>query len=302
MEKGKGNFKSGFVVLLGRTNVGKSTLLNSLVGRKAVIVSDKPQTTRNRILCVLNRENSQVIFLDTPGIHRPKHKLGNHLVNVALKTLRDVDIILLLVEANSPPGPGDSFIVKQLEGVKTPVLLVINKIDLIRKSQLLLLIDQYSKLYAFSEIIPVSALKGENLPRLLDVVTGYLPVGPKYYPDDMVSDKPETFIIAELIREKILYLTDQEVPHSVAVVVEQVEERPNDVMAISAVIYTERDTQKKILIGKGGQMLKKIGRMARENIESLLGARVFLELWVKVKPGWRNKEAQLRSLGYREEE
>ena len=302
MEKGKGNFKSGFVVLLGRTNVGKSTLLNSLVGRKAVIVSDKPQTTRNRILCVLNRENSQVIFLDTPGIHRPKHKLGNHLVNVALKTLRDVDIILLLVEANSPPGPGDSFIVKQLEGVKTPVLLVINKIDLIRKSQLLLLIDQYSKLYAFSEIIPVSALKGENLPRLLDVVTGYLPVGPKYYPDDMVSDKPETFIIAELIREKILYLTDQEVPHSVAVVVEQVEERPNDVMAISAVIYTERDTQKKILIGKGGQMLKKIGRMARDNIESLLGARVFLELWVKVKPGWRNKEAQLRSLGYREEE
>lgn len=302
MKQGQASFKSGFVALLGRTNVGKSTLLNSLVGRKAVIVSDKPQTTRNRILCTYNREDCQIVFLDTPGIHRPKHRLGNHLVSVALKTLQEVDLVLLLVEANNLPGPGDNFIIKKFAGLKTPVLLVINKIDLVRKDQLLQLIDQYRQIYSFVEIIPVSALKGENLPRLLDVIKGYLPAGPKYYPDEMTTDKPETFIIAELIREKILELTEQEIPHSVAVVIEKYDERPTGIMYISAVIYTERDTQKRILIGKGGRMLKKVGQMARESIENLLGAKVFLELWVKVRPGWRNKESQLHSFGYGEEE
>ncbi|HOV79716.1 MAG TPA: GTPase Era [Bacillota bacterium] len=302
MERGIASFKSGFVALLGRTNVGKSTLLNSLVGKKVVIVSDKPQTTRNRILCVLTREDSQVIFLDTPGIHKPKHKLGDHLVKVALKTLKGVDVVLFLVEAQNPPGPGDRFTARQLEGVDTPVLLVINKIDLIRKDQLLLAIDRYRELYRFAEIIPVSALKGDNLAHLLEIVKGYLPPGPKYYPDDMLTDKPESFIVAEIIREKILNLTEQEVPHSVAVVVEQMEERPGNVVFINALIYTEKDSQKKILIGKGGQMLKKIGQAARENIEGIFGTKVYIELWVKVKPDWRNKEAQLYSFGYREKE
>lgn len=302
MVKEKNNFKSGFVAIVGRTNVGKSTLLNRLVGRKVAIMSDKPQTTRNKILCVLTRDDAQIIFLDTPGFHKPKHRLGEHLVQVALKTLKEVDAVLFLVEADQPPGPGDSFIIKQFADLKTPVLLVINKIDLVKRDELLPLIEQYSKLYDFSEIIPVSALTGENLPRLLDVVTGYLPAGPKYYPEEMVTDRPESFIMAELIREKILHLTSQEVPHSVAVVIEELEERPNNVVAVRAVIYTERESQKGILIGKGGQMLKKIGQLAREEMENLLGSRVYLELWVKVRPDWRNKEAQLKHLGYREEE
>lgn len=302
MTKGKSDFKSGFAALVGRTNVGKSTLLNKLVGRKVAIMSEKPQTTRNKILCVLTREDSQVIFLDTPGVHKPKHRLGEHLVQVALGTLKEVDAVLFLVEAGQPPGPGDSFIIKQFEGLTTPVLLVINKIDLVKREELLPLIEQFRKLYNFSEIIPVSALTGENLPRLLEIVTGYLPAGPKYYPEDMRTDRPESFIMAELIREKVLHLTGQEVPHSVAVVIEELEERPNDVVAVRAVIYTERESQKGILIGKGGQMLKKIGQLAREDMEKLLGSKIFLELWVKVKPDWRNKEAQLQNLGYRNEE
>lgn len=298
----KENFKSGFVTLIGRTNVGKSSLLNKIAGRKVAIMSDKPQTTRNKILYVFNREGSQVIFLDTPGVHKPKHRLGEQLVHVAMQTMKEVDAILFLVEAGQPPGPGDNFIIKRFQGFGTPVLLVINKIDLVKREELLPLIEQYSKLYDFSEIVPVSALTGENLSSLLETLEKYLPPGPKYYPDDIVTDRPETFIMAELIREKVLQLTSQEIPHSVAVVIEQLEPRPNDVVAVRAVIYTERESQKGILIGKGGHVLKKIGQLAREDMESLLGSKIFLELWVKVKPGWRNKEDQLWSFGYRGEE
>lgn len=297
----KSSFKSGFVAIVGRTNVGKSTLLNKLAGRKVAIVSEKPQTTRNKILCVLNREDSQVIFLDTPGIHKPKYRLGEQMVQQALGTLKEVDAVLFLVESD-PPGPGDNYIMRQFQGLTTPVLLVINKIDLVRHEKLLPLIEQYSKIYNFSEIVPLSALTGENLSRLLEAVTAYLPEGPKYFPEGMVTDRPETFIVTELIREKVLHLTSEEVPHSVAVVIEEMEDRPNGVIAIRSIIYTEKETQKAILIGKGGQMLKKIGQTAREEIEGLLGSKVFLELWVKVKPGWRNKESQIRNLGYRDEE
>lgn len=302
MSKDNKEFRSGFAAIVGRTNVGKSTLLNKLVGRKVAIMSDKPQTTRNKILCVLNREHSQVVFLDTPGIHKPKHRLGEFLVQTALKTLKEVDSVLFLVEANHPPGPGDLFIIKQLENIATPVILVVNKIDLVRREELLPLLEQFSKLYNFSEIVPVSALTGENLPGLLDLVTECLPPGPQYYPGEMITDRPESFIMSELIREKILRLTNQEVPHSVAVVIEELEEQSTNVVSVRAVIYTERESQKGILIGKGGQMLKKIGQMAREDMENLLGSKIFLELWVKVRPDWRNKEAQLKNMGYKHEE
>ncbi len=301
MTEEKSSFKSGFVAIVGRTNVGKSTLLNKLAGRKVAIVSEKPQTTRNKILCVLNREDSQVIFLDTPGIHKPKYRLGEQMVQQALGTLKEVDAILFLVESE-PPGPGDNYIMRQFKDLATPVLLVINKIDLVRHEVLLPLIEQYSKICNFSEIVPLSALTGENMSRLLEAVTAYLPEGPKYFPDGMVTDRPETFIVTELIREKVLHLTSEEVPHSVAVVIEEMEDRPNGVIAIRSIIYTEKETQKAILIGKGGQMLKKIGQTAREEIEGLLGSKVFLDLWVKVKPGWRNKESQIRDLGYMDEE
>ncbi|MDD3653396.1 MAG: GTPase Era [Desulfotomaculaceae bacterium] len=291
-------YRSGFVALAGRTNVGKSTLLNKLVGRKVSIMSDKVQTTRNKILCVLSREDSQMVFIDTPGLHKPMHKLGEHLVQITLNTLREVDVILFLVEANQPPGPGDHYLIRQLSGIPNPVLLVINKIDLVRREELLPLIESYVKLYKFAEIVPVSALSGENLDRLLEVLTGYLQAGPKYYPEDMITDRPEEFIMAELIREKVLSLTGQEVPHSVAVIIENMQERPNNVTEVQAVIYTERESQKGILIGKKGQMLKKIGRLAREDIEKLLGSKIFLKLWVKVRPDWRDKEAQLKNLGY----
>jgi len=294
------NFKSGFVAIVGRTNVGKSTLLNALLGRKLAIMSEKPQTTRNKILGVLNRPGAQIIFLDTPGFHKPKHRLGEHLVQVATKTLREVDAVLFLVEALEPPGPGDEYVIRELKELKTPVLLVINKIDLVKKEELIPLIEIYSRRGIFAEIVPVSAKKGENLDRLVEVLVSYLPEGPRYYPEDMVTDRPESFIMAELIREKVLLLTSQEVPHAVAVVVEETEERPSGVLAVRAVIYTERESQKGILIGKGGQMLKKIGQLAREEIEALFGTKVYLELWVKVREDWRNRENFLVSFGYAE--
>lgn len=294
------SFKSGFAALVGRPNVGKSTLMNRVVGQKIAIMSDKPQTTRHKIHSVLTREDAQVVFLDTPGIHKPKHKLGEHLVDVALGSLREVDVIFFLAEAESP-GTGDLFIIEQLKNVSTPVFLVINKIDLIKKDELLPLIEEFRQKYNFAEIIPVSALTGENVQRLVDITVSYLPEGPKYYPDDMITDKPERFIMAELIREKVLHLTSQEVPHSVSVVVEHVEETSSNLVNVSAVIYTERESQKGILIGKGGAMLKKVGRLAREEMEALLGSKIFLELWVKVKPDWRNRPNLLKNFGYLEE-
>ncbi|KJS15230.1 MAG: GTPase Era [Peptococcaceae bacterium BRH_c4b] len=294
---GPNTYKSGFAAIVGRPNVGKSTLANRLVGQKIAIVSDKAQTTRHKIHSIITRDDAQLVLLDTPGIHKPKHRLGEYMVEVALGALREVDLILFVVEAE-PPGPGDAFILEQLKQVTTPVLLVINKIDRLSRADLLPLIDNYSKLYGFREIVPVSALNGENTERFTDLMVSYLPEGPKYYPDDMVTDRPERFIMAELIREKVLHLTSQEIPHSVAVVVEEVEEKQNGLVSLSAVIYTERESQKGILIGKNGAMLKKIGQQAREEMEALFGSKIFLELWVKVKTDWRNKDIHIRNFGY----
>jgi len=277
--------------------VGKSTLVNRLVGQKVAIMSDKPQTTRHKIHSVLNSDGVQLVFLDTPGIHKPRHRLGEHMVDLALNSLKEVDVILFLTEAGQP-GTGDRYIIEQFGGLKTPVILVLNKIDLVEKNELLPCIESFRHLYDFSEIIPVSAIRGENLDILLDTVTGYLPEGPKYYPDGMVTDKPERFIMSEIIREKVLHLTSQEIPHSVTVDVEEVEKRLNDVVAVRAVIYTERESQKGILIGKNGSMLKEVGKRAREEMEGLLGSKIFLELWVKVKTDWRNKENYLKNFGY----
>ena len=296
----KVGFKSGFVTITGRTNVGKSTLLNRMVGQKVVIMSDKPQTTRHKIQSVLTGEDYQVVFIDTPGIHKPKHKLGERMVETALKSFREVDIIMLLVEAVMP-GPGDNFVIEQVKQVLQPVILVINKIDLVKPADLPPIIEAFNKLHDFTEIIPVSALSGKNVDRLLQVIVGRLPEGPQYYPDDVVVDRPEKFIMAELIREKVLHLTSQEVPHSVAVVVENVEQRSENLVAVSAVIYTERESQKGIIIGKGGRMLKEVGKLAREEMETLLGSKIYLELWVKVKKDWRNQDIQMKNFGFTED-
>lgn len=292
-------FKSGFVALVGRTNVGKSTLMNKLVGQKIAIMSDKPQTTRHKIHSVLTEDDYQIVFLDTPGIHKPKHRLGDHLVESALSSLGEVDLALFLCEAQKP-GPGDKYIIKQFQKVSTPIVLVLNKIDLVPKSEILPLIDSYRRLYDFKEIIPVSALKNENLDRLKDLILGFLEPGPKYYPDGMITDKPEKFIMAELIREKVLQLTSQEIPHSVIVEVEEIEKRSDDLVDVRAVIYIERDSQKGIIIGKHGSMLKEIGKRARQEMETLLGSRIYLELFVKVKANWRNNEKYLRNFGFYE--
>ncbi|WP_027365423.1 GTPase Era [Desulfotruncus alcoholivorax] len=296
----KVGFKSGFVTITGRTNVGKSTLLNRMVGQKVVIMSDKPQTTRHKIQSVLTGEDYQVVFIDTPGIHKPKHKLGERMVETALKTLREVDIIMMLVEA-AMPGSGDNYIIEQVKQVSQPVILVINKIDLVKPAELVPIIETFRKLHDFAEIIPVSALTGENVEKLIRVIVDRLPEGPQYYPDDVVVDRPERFVMAELIREKVLHLTSQEVPHSVAVVVEEMEQRSENLVAVSAVIYTERESQKGILIGKGGRMLKEVGKLAREEMEALLGSRIFLELWVKVKKDWRNQDIQMKNFGFIED-
>ncbi|MFV9511032.1 GTPase Era [Tepidibacillus sp. LV47] len=293
--------KSGFVVIIGRPNVGKSTLLNQVMGQKIAIMSDKPQTTRNKIRAIYTNNQGQIIFIDTPGIHKPKSKLGKYMMNIALTTLQEVDLILYLMDVTDKFGPGEQFIIEQLKSVtKTPVYLVLNKIDLITPEELLPMIDQYRKLYNFAEIIPISALNGNNVSTLLDLIFKALPEGPMYYPADQVTEYPEQFIVAELIREKILNLTREEVPHSIAVVVESMkpgEENPNTVV-IQAVIYVERTSQKGIIIGKNGRMLKEIGRQARLDIERLLGSKIFLELWVKVKEDWRNKEHLLKDFGF----
>lgn len=290
--------KSGFVAIIGRPNVGKSTLLNHLLGEKVAIISDKPQTTRNQIRGIYNADQGQIVFIDTPGIHKPQHRLGQYMVEVTRRTLRDVDVIAYLVDASADFGKGEQFILGALERVETPVILVINKIDRISRGQLLGVIDQYRLKREFAEIVPVSAVKGENTDRLIDKLFDYLPEGPMYYPLDMTSDQPERFVIAELVREKMLRLTREEVPHSLAVIVEEFEERSDDLIYVRAVIYVERDSQKGILIGHQGKMLKDIGREAREDIQNLLGSRVYLDLWVRVKKDWRDNEKYLRGFGY----
>jgi GTP-binding protein Era len=294
------NFKSGFISIIGRPNVGKSTLLNTLLGEKIAIISDKPQTTRNRILGIVNQPGAQLVFMDTPGIHKPMHKMNEFMVKTALATYNEVDVILMLVEATEQPGGGDKFIIETLAEVKTPVFLLINKVDLINKEALLPLMQEYCKLYNFAEIIPVSALRND-LGDLLDTILKRLPAGPKYFPDDQLTDQPERFVVSELIREKVFELTKEEIPYSTAVVIEEMKEDP-DITRITAVIYVERDSQKGILIGKGGAMLKQIGTLARQDAEKLLGTKIFLKLWVKVKKGWREDERMLKNIGILTEE
>ena len=292
-------FKSGFIAIIGRPNVGKSTLMNCLLGEKISIISDKPQTTRNRIRGILTLPDAQLVFLDTPGIHKPLHKMNEIMVKTALGTYGEVDVIMLLVEATERPGAGDKFIIETLAKIKTPVFLVINKVDLIAKERLLPLMQELSGLYPFAEIIPVSALK-QDLGGLMDAILKRLPKGPKYFPDDQLTDQPERFVVTEIIREKIFELTKEEIPYSTAVVIEQMKEEPN-LTSIHAMIYVDRDSQKGIVIGKNGALLKEIGTRARLDVEKLLGVKVFLQLWVKVKKGWRDDDHMLRNVGVIEE-
>jgi GTP-binding protein Era len=301
--KAKTSFKSGFVSIVGRPNVGKSTLLNHIVGQKIAIMSNKPQTTRNKITAVHTTEQGQIVFLDTPGIHKPKSKLGDYMVTVAENTLNEVDLVLFVIDATEKRGPGDDYIIERLKQVKTPVFLVINKIDKVHPEELLPIIDEYRKLYDFKQIVPVSALEGNNTGALLQAIFDEMEEGPMYYPPDQITDHPERFIVAELIREKVLHLTREEVPHSIAVTVEEMK-RGDDgkTLYIYAAIYVERDSQKGILIGEKGRMLKEIGRRARIDIERLMGDKVFLELWIKVKKDWRNQEKMLRNFGFYDED
>jgi GTP-binding protein Era len=294
-------FKSGFVSIIGRPNVGKSTLMNQIIGQKIAIMSDKPQTTRNKIHGVYTSDQGQIVFLDTPGIHKPTSKLGDYMMKVAQSTLSEVDAILFLIDVVEGIGGGDRFIIEQLKNVQTPVILVLNKIDQVHPEALLPIIVQYKDLYNFTEIVPISALSGNNVTTLLEQIVRYLPEGPQYYPADQVTDHPEQFVCAELIREKILHLTREEIPHSIAVQIEDMRVEENGLVRISAVIYVERDSQKGIIIGKQGGLLKEIGQKARHDIEALLGSKTFLELWVKVKKDWRNQERVLKDLGFRNE-
>ncbi|WP_308638865.1 GTPase Era [Paenibacillus silvisoli] len=295
----KQKYHSGFVAIIGRPNVGKSTLINEVIGQKIAIMSDKPQTTRNKIHGVYTTDNSQIVFLDTPGIHKPTSKLGDFMVKSAVGTLGEVDAALFLIDVSEGLGGGDRFIIEALKKVNTPVFLVMNKIDKIEPEALLPLIVQYKDLYDFAEVVPISALQGNNVNTLLKVLSGYLPEGPQYYPADQVTDHPEQFVCAELVREKILHHTREEVPHSIAVAIEDMRVQENGVVYIGAVIYVERDSQKGIVIGKQGALLKQVGKEARRDIETLLGSRVFLELWVKVKKDWRNQDRVLKDLGFR---
>lgn len=295
------NLKSGFVTLVGRPNVGKSTLMNYLIGQKIAITSKKPQTTRNRIQTVLTREEGQIVFVDTPGIHKAKNKLGEYMVNVAKRTLNEVDVVLWLVEPATFIGAGEKHIVEQLEKVKTPVILVINKVDMVKKEEILTIIDAYRKIYDFAEIVPVSARSGDNTEELLRVIFKYLPYGPMFYDEDMVTDQPERQIVAEIIREKALHSLNEEIPHGIAVCIDQMKARKK-VMDIDATIICERDSHKGIIIGKQGSMLKKIGSTARFEIEKMLDCQVNLKLWVKVKKDWRDSDFLIKNFGYRKDE
>jgi GTP-binding protein Era len=310
------NYKSGFVTLIGRPNVGKSTLMNHLIGQKIAITSDKPQTTRNKIQTVYTDERGQIIFLDTPGIHKAKNKLGHYMVNVAERTLGEVDLILWLVEPSTFIGAGERHIAESLQKTKTPVILVINKIDTVKKDAILAFIAAYKDILNFAEIIPVSALKGENTKVLVESIYKYLPYGPQYFDEDTITDQPEKQIVAELIREKALRLLQDEIPHGIAVSVERMKERnPGDyldeepeenersgLMDIEATIVCERETHKGIIIGKNGSMLKQIGTQARREIENLLDCKVNLKLWVKVKKDWRDSDFLLKNYGYNKNE
>ena len=291
--------KSGFVTLIGRPNVGKSTLMNRLIGQKIAITSNKPQTTRNRIQTVYTDERGQIVFLDTPGIHKAKNKLGEYMVNVAENTLKEVDVILWLVEPTTFIGAGERHIAEQLQKVTTPVILVINKVDTVKKEEILVFIDAYRKIYDFAEIIPVSALKGTNTDDVVETIFKYLPYGPMFYDEDTVTDQPMRQIVAELIREKAPRCLDEEIPHGIAVYIDTMKERKTgDIIDIEATIVCERESHKGIIIGKQGQMLKKIGTQARKEIENMMDIKINLKLWVKVRKEWRDSDVQLKNFGY----
>lgn len=296
------NFKSGFISIIGRPNVGKSTFMNKVLGQKIAIMSDKPQTTRNKIQGVYTTDDSQMIFIDTPGIHKPKHQLGEHMMKVARNTLKETEVILFIINASEEIGRGDEFIIEMLKNTRTPIVLVLNKIDLVHPDDLLKQIDVYKDKLEFSDVVPISALQGNNVETLLDIIKKYLPEGPMYYPEDRVTDHPEHFIVSELIREKALHLTSQEIPHAIGVEVEKMKADKGEKIHVQAVIYVERESQKGMVIGKGGKMLKEVGKLARADIENLLGNKVYLELWVKVQKDWRNKSNFIRSLGYKDDE
>jgi len=297
----RADYKSGFVTLIGRPNVGKSTLMNYLIGQKIAITSNKPQTTRNRIQTVLTREEGQIVFVDTPGIHKAKNKLGEYMVNVAERTLNEVDVVLWLVEPSTFIGAGEQHIAEQLNKVKTPVILVINKVDMVKKEEVLTFIDAYRKIYDFAEIVPVSARSGENTEELVKVILKYLPYGPQFYDEDTITDQPERQIVAELIREKSLHCLNEEIPHGIAVAIDKMSYRRN-IVDIDATIICERDSHKGIIIGKQGAMLKKIGSTARFEIEKMLESKVNLKLWVKVKKDWRDSDFLIKNFGYTKDE
>ncbi|KRM59418.1 hypothetical protein C5L31_001300 [Secundilactobacillus malefermentans] len=296
------NYKSGFLAIIGRPNVGKSTFLNRVVGQKVAIMSDKAQTTRNKIQGIYTTDEAQIVFIDTPGVHKPKNQLGDFMVKSALSSLNEVDAVLFMVNADEKRGAGDNFIIDRLKTVKKPIYLVINKIDQVHPDDLIVIVDQFKNALDWKEVYPISALEGNNVNELLNKLVDNLPQGPQYYPDDQITDHPERFIVSELIREKVLQLTRQEIPHSVAVVVEKMARQDEQKIHIQATIVVDRSTQKGILIGKGGSMLKKIGTLARQDIEHLLADKVYLELWVKVVPGWRDKASALQSYGYRKDD
>lgn len=295
-------FKSGFVALIGRPNVGKSTLMNRIIGQKIAISSKKPQTTRNKIQTVYTCDKGQIVFLDTPGIHKAKNKLGEYMVNVAEKTLKEVDLILWLVEPDTFIGAGEQHIAEQLKSIHVPVILVINKTDMVKREEVLAFIDAYRKIFDFDEIIPTSALRGENVETVVQQIFKYLPEGPMYYDEDTVTDQPMRQIVAELIREKALHALDEEIPHGIAVTIERMKKRHHkDMYDIEATIVCERDSHKGIIIGKKGSMLKKIGTNARYEIEQQLDMKVNLQLWVKVRKDWRDSELLMKNYGYKED-
>ena len=299
----KENFKSGFVAIIGRPNVGKSTLMNHLIGQKIAITSKKPQTTRNKIQTVYTCEDGQIIFLDTPGIHKAKNKLGEYMVNVAEQTLKDVYVILWLVEPTTYIGAGEKHIAEQLQKTSLPVILVINKVDTVKKEDILQVIDNYRKLYDFAEIIPASALRGQNTKDIVNSLFKYMPYGPMFYDEDAVTDQPQRQIVAEIIREKALHALDEEIPHGIAVTIEKMRERKGQhIVDIEATIICERDSHKGIIIGKQGSMLKKIGSNARFEIEKMLEERVNLKIWVKVKKDWRDSDTLMKNFGYNKKE
>lgn len=297
----RADYKSGFVTLIGRPNVGKSTLMNHLIGQKIAITSNKPQTTRNRIQTVLTKEEGQIVFVDTPGIHKAKNKLGEYMVNVAERTLNEVDVVLWLVEPSTFIGAGEKHIAEQLKKVKTPVILVINKVDTVKRDEVFAFIDAYQKIYDFAAIVPVSAKSGENTEELVKVIFQYLPYGPQFYDEDTVTDQPQRQIVAEIIREKALHALNEEIPHGIAVAVEKMQFK-RKIVDIEATIICERDSHKGIIIGKQGSMLKKIGTNARYEIEQMLEMKVNLQLWVKVKKDWRDSDFLIRNFGYTKDE